>query len=70
MSMSGWQMMRSLTARLVGGGPQAGAGHGPRVVGYARPYKRQIIVFLVLVVVDAALVVAPPLLLARSSTTA
>ena len=63
MSMNGWQMMRSLTQGLLGGPAQAGAGHGRRVVGYARPYRRQIIAFLVLVVIDAALVVAPPLLL-------
>ena len=51
-------------ARLVGGAAQAGArARRRRVVGFARPYRRQIIAFLVLVVVDAVLVVAPPLLL-------
>jgi ATP-binding cassette subfamily B protein len=36
-----------------------------RILGYARPYRRQIAVFLTLVVVDAALVVLVPLLLGR-----
>ena len=42
MSMSGWQMMRSLTRDSSRGAAQAGARHGARVVGYARPYRRQI----------------------------
>jgi ATP-binding cassette subfamily B protein len=38
-------------------------GTAQRVVSYARPFRREIALFLVLVVVDAALVVATPLLL-------
>jgi ATP-binding cassette subfamily B protein len=36
-----------------------------RIVQFAAPFRRQIIVFLVLVVIDAGLVVAPPLLVRR-----
>ena len=36
-----------------------------RILGYAKPYKRLIAVFLVLVVLDAVLVVITPLLLKR-----
>ena len=65
MSMSGWQMMRSLTRDSSVAQRKLAPGTTRRVVGYARPYRRQIIVFLVLVVIDAALVVAPPLLLGQ-----
>jgi ATP-binding cassette subfamily B protein len=65
MSMSGWQMMRSLTRDSSVAQRKLAPGTARRVVGYARPYKRQIIAFLVLVVIDAALVVAPPLLLGQ-----
>jgi ATP-binding cassette subfamily B protein len=34
-----------------------------RIIGFARPYRRQVAVFLALVVIDAVLVVATPLLL-------
>jgi ATP-binding cassette, subfamily B, bacterial len=36
-----------------------------RILGYARPYKKDIAAFLVIVVIDAALVAATPLLLKR-----
>src|SRR3954464_12212694 len=65
MSMNGWQMMRSLTRDSSVAQRKLAPGTARRVVGYARPYKRQIIAFLVLVVIDAALVVAPPLLLGQ-----
>ena len=65
MSMSGWMMMRSLTRDSSVAQRKLAPGTGRRVLGYARPYKRQIVLFLVLVVVDAALVVATPLLLGQ-----
>ena len=65
MSMSGWQMMRSLTRDSSVAQRKLAPGTARRVVGYASPYRRQIIAFLVLVVIDAALVVAPPLLLGQ-----
>jgi ATP-binding cassette, subfamily B, bacterial len=65
MSMSGWQMMRSLTRDSSVAQRKLAPGTARRVVGYARPYKRQIIAFLLLVVIDATLVVAPPLLLGQ-----
>jgi ATP-binding cassette, subfamily B, bacterial len=63
MSMSGWQMMRSMTRDSSVTDRRLAPGTAKRVLGYARPYRRQITVFLVLVIVDAALVVATPLLL-------
>jgi len=65
MSMNGWQMMRSLTRDSSVAQRKLAPGTARRVVGYASPYRRQIIAFLVLVVIDAALVVAPPLLLGQ-----
>ena len=65
MSMNGWQMMRSLTRDSSVAQRKLAPGTTRRVLGYARPYKRQIIAFLVLVVIDAALVVATPLLLGQ-----
>src|SRR6476469_7797263 len=65
MSMSGWVMMRSLTRDSSVAQRKLAPGTGKRVLGYARPYKRAIAVFLVLVVIDAALVVATPLLMGQ-----
>ncbi|GGL24445.1 ABC transporter ATP-binding protein [Phycicoccus endophyticus] len=63
MSMSGWQVMRSLTNDASVRDRRLAPGTRRRVFAYARPYRRQIGWFLLLVVVDAALVVATPLLL-------
>jgi len=62
MSMQGWQMMRSLTRDSSVAQRKLAPGTARRVMSYARPYTRQIGVFLVLVVVSAALIVATPLL--------
>jgi ATP-binding cassette, subfamily B, bacterial len=62
-SMSGWQAMRSLSQDSSVAQRSLRPGTTRRVLGYARPYRRQIAIFLVLVVVDAALVVSSPLLL-------
>ncbi|GAA2730445.1 ABC transporter ATP-binding protein [Pedococcus aerophilus] len=61
--MSGWSAMRSLTRDGSVKDRKLAPGTARRVLGYALPFKRQIIVFLVLVVVSATLVVATPLLL-------
>ncbi len=63
MSMHGWQAMRSLSRDASVAERRLAPGTTRRVLRYARPYRRQIAVFLALVVVDAALVVAVPLLL-------
>ena len=63
MSMSGWQMMHSLTRDAKVTRHELRAGTTRRVLSYARPYSHLIAVFLGLVALDAALVVASPLLL-------
>ncbi|MBR7742245.1 ABC transporter ATP-binding protein [Phycicoccus sp. BSK3Z-2] len=55
--------MHSLTKDSSVKGQQLAPGTRRRVLEYARPYARQIVVFLALVVVSSALVVAVPLLL-------
>ena len=60
---SGWGMMRSLTRDSSVADRRLAPGTARRVMGYARPYKSQIGVFLTLVILDSALVVAVPLLL-------
>src|SRR5450631_4884583 len=66
MSMhAGWGMMRSLTRDSELGQRKLAPGTARRVIGYARPYRSQMIVFLVLVILDSALVVATPLLLGQ-----
>jgi ATP-binding cassette subfamily B protein len=66
MSMhAGWGMMRSLTRDPVVAQRKLAPGTAKRVIAYARPYKPQIAVFLVLVILDSALVVATPLLLGQ-----
>jgi ATP-binding cassette subfamily B protein len=62
-SMHGWQAVRSLSRDSSVAERHLAPGTTRRVLGYARPYRRQIGFFLVLVVIDAALVVATPLLL-------
>ncbi|HEX6937656.1 MAG TPA: ABC transporter ATP-binding protein [Actinomycetes bacterium] len=54
--------MRSLTRDGEVAKRKLAPGTIPRIVAFARPYKRQISLFLVLVVMDAMLVVALPLL--------
>jgi len=56
-------MMRSLTRDSSVAQRKLAPGTAKRVMAYARPYKSQIAVFLVLVILDSALVVATPLLL-------
>src|SRR5450756_2165087 len=66
MSMhAGWGVMRSLTRDSSVAQRKLAPGTAKRVIAYARPYKSQIVVFLILVILDSALVVATPLLLGQ-----
>jgi ATP-binding cassette subfamily B protein len=66
MSMhQGWGMMRSMTRDSSVAQRKLAPGTVRRVIGYARPYKSLIALFLVLVILDAGLVVATPLLLGQ-----
>ena len=62
MSHSPWAAMRSLTRDGEVAKRKLAPGTVPRIVGFARPYRRQISVFLGLVVIEAMLTVALPLL--------
>jgi ATP-binding cassette subfamily B protein len=61
--MGGFQAMRGLAKDQSVLQARLAPGTTRRVLRYARPYLRAIVVFLVLVVVDASIVVAVPLLL-------
>jgi ATP-binding cassette subfamily B protein len=58
-------MMRSLTRDSSVAQRKLAPGTAKRVIAYGRPYKSQILMFLVLVILDSALVVATPLLLGQ-----
>ncbi|BDZ58136.1 ABC transporter ATP-binding protein [Barrientosiimonas endolithica] len=64
MSMGGtaWSALHSMSRDDVGD-VRLRPGTGRRVLTYAGPYRKQIVVFLVLTVLDALLIVATPLLL-------
>jgi ATP-binding cassette, subfamily B, bacterial len=57
-----WMALRSLTRDGDVAKRKLAPGTIPRIVDFARPYRREITFFLVLVVLDAVLVVALPLL--------
>ncbi|MFC6086501.1 ABC transporter ATP-binding protein [Sphaerisporangium aureirubrum] len=59
----GPQVMRSLRRDSSVTKERLTPGTVPRIARYARPYRRQIVAFLLLVVVDATIVIANPLLL-------
>jgi ATP-binding cassette subfamily B protein len=63
MSMTGWHMMRSLSKDSSVKDRKLARGTTRRVLGYARPYRTWIAIFLGIVVVDSLLSVATPLLL-------
>ena len=65
MSMQGWHAMRSLTKDDSVKDRKLAPGTSRRVMGYARPYRREIVLFVALVIVTSALVVATPLLLRK-----
>ncbi|GAA1907558.1 ABC transporter ATP-binding protein [Lapillicoccus jejuensis] len=60
---AGWMMMRSLSSDSSVKKQALPPGTGRRVLGYATPYTRSLLAFLVLVVADAVVLVATPLLL-------
>jgi ATP-binding cassette subfamily B protein len=60
-----WMTYRSMTRDRAVTDHRLTPGTLRRVLGFARPFQRQIVVFLVLVVVNALLVVATPLLFQR-----
>ncbi|GAA1508359.1 ABC transporter ATP-binding protein [Sphaerisporangium rubeum] len=59
----GPQVMRSLRRDSSVTKERLTPGTVPRIARYARPYRRQIVAFLLLVIVDAMIVIANPLLL-------
>jgi ATP-binding cassette, subfamily B, bacterial len=61
-NMGGWMTLRSYSSDRSVTSQGLTPGTTRRVVGYARPYRRQIVAFLVMVVAGALLVVATPLL--------
>jgi ATP-binding cassette subfamily B protein len=63
MSQSGWMVMRTLTRDESVKDNKLAPGTARRVMRYAAPFRRDIVVFVALVVVTSALVVATPLLL-------
>ena len=60
MSHAGWMAMRSLTRDDSVKDRKLAPGTARRVASYARPFRREIGLFLVLVIIDSALVVATP----------
>jgi ATP-binding cassette subfamily B protein len=65
MGHQGWMVLRSMHRDPADVQQKLAPGTVRRILGYARPYKRDIAGFLGLVVVDAGLVAATPLLLKR-----
>jgi ATP-binding cassette subfamily B protein len=63
--MGGWEMLRSMRREGDLSGRKIGRGTARRIMAFARPYRRDIVVFLVAVVVAAAIGVATPLLAGR-----
>jgi len=64
MSMHGqWMALRSLTSDQSVKNQKLKAGTFKRILGFAAPYKKYLVVFMVTVVIDAFLVVATPLIL-------
>src|SRR5262245_37577066 len=62
MGVSSWSMMRSMRRRDELGGKKVGRETALRVLRFARPYRRFIVVFLVLVVASSTIAVATPVL--------
>jgi ATP-binding cassette subfamily B protein len=63
--MAGWEMLRSMRRESDLEGRKVGWATGRRVFAFARPYRRDIVLFLLLVVVDAVIGVATPVLAGR-----
>jgi len=65
MNPSSWQAMRSFTRDPTVTRQRLKPGTVRRVAGYARPYRRELIIFLLATSLDAVITVAVPLLLGR-----
>jgi len=62
---AGWMTFRSMTADPSVKNQKLKPGTIGRIATFAKPYKSQIVLFLITVVIDAVLVIAVPLLLRR-----
>ena len=65
MNPSSWQAMRSFTRDPTVTRQRLKPGTVRRIAGYARPYRRELIIFLLATMLDAVVTVAVPLLLGR-----
>jgi ATP-binding cassette, subfamily B, bacterial len=65
MNPSSWQAMRSFTRDPTVTRQRLKPGTVRRIASYARPYRRELIIFLLATVLDAVVTVAVPLLLGR-----
>jgi ATP-binding cassette subfamily B protein len=63
--MGGWEMLRSMRRESDLSGRKVGRATARRIVSFARPYRRDITVFLLAVVIDAIVGVATPVLAGR-----
>jgi ATP-binding cassette subfamily B protein len=63
--MSGWEMLRSIRRKDDLAGRKVGRATAKRILTFARPYRRDIVVFLVAVIIDAVIGVATPVLAGR-----
>ena len=68
MNPSSWQAMRSFTRDPTVTRQRLKPGTVRRVAGYAQPYRRELIIFLMATALDAVVTVAVPLLLGRTVT--
>jgi ATP-binding cassette subfamily B protein len=68
MNPSSWQAMRSFTRDPSVTRQRLKPGTVRRVAGYARPYRRELIIFMLTTALDAVVTVAVPLLLGRTVT--
>jgi ATP-binding cassette subfamily B protein len=64
-AMSGWEMLRSIRRKDDLAGRKVGRATAKRILTFARPYRRDIVVFLLAVVIDAVIGVATPVLAGR-----
>jgi ATP-binding cassette subfamily B protein len=64
-AMSGWEMLRSIRRKDDLAGRKVGRATAKRILTFAQPYRRDIVVFLLAVIVDAVIGVATPVLAGR-----
>ena len=65
MGMGGWEMLRAMRREGELSGRKVAGATARRVFAFARPYRRDIVVFLLAVVLDAGIGVATPVLAGR-----